>query len=290
MIQALPWWRKPAEYLALVRFSHTVFALPFAIASALWASQGLPSWRISLLILVAMITCRNAAMAFNRLMDIRIDALNPRTAKRHLPSGRLGKFEVWLFFAANAGIFVASAWALNPMAFALCLPTLAAACGYSLTKRFTSFSHFYLGFAIAISPAGAWVAVTGHVGWPSVWLAMALGSWITGFDIIYATQDESFDRRQGLHSMVVKLGVTGALRVAALAHCVTLAALAVFSHWGGLGWPFTLTLLLVAVGVVYLHRFRRSASLDALNQDFFLANAAISVVVLLGVIASLYLK
>lgn len=282
-------WKKPADFLSMVRFSHTVFALPFAIAAALWAAGGVPPWKVSAWILVAMVACRNAAMAFNRLIDARIDAMNPRTAKRHIPAGKLGRGEVWLFFAGNALAFEIAAWQLNGLALMLSLPTLAAACGYSLTKRFTSLSHFALGFAIAISPAGAWVAVTGQIGLPSVFLALALGTWIAGFDIIYATQDEAFDRKQGLHSMVVKLGVSGALRLAAFLHAFTVAALIAFAWLGHLGWPFAVALALVCLGLVYLHGFRRSASLEAVNHDFFLANAAISIVVLLGVMASLAL-
>ncbi len=283
-------WKKPSDFLGLVRFSHTVFALPFAIASALWAAGGLPPWKVSAWILVAMIACRNAAMAFNRVIDARIDALNPRTAKRHIPAGKLGRGEVWLFFVGNAIAFEIAAWQLNPLALWLSLPTLAAACGYSLTKRFTSYSHFALGFAIAISPAGAWVAVTGQIGLPSVYLALALGSWIAGFDIIYATQDEAFDRRQGLHSMVVKFGLEGALRLAAFLHAITMAAFIGFAWQGQLGWPFAVALVLVGLGLVYLHGFRRSASLDVINNDFFLANAGISIVILLGVMASLILR
>jgi len=287
MISHLPFWRKTQDFLSLVRFSHTVFALPFALASALWAAQGLPPGKISLLILVAMVTCRNAAMAFNRLLDARIDALNPRTAGRHLPSGRLGKREVWLFFAANALAFVAATYFLNTLALVLSLPTLVAVCGYSLAKRFTGLSHFMLGFAIAISPVGAWVAVTGAIGVPSLWLAAALGLWIAGFDIIYATQDEAFDRRQGLHSLVVRLGMGRALQAAALSHVLCLFALLAFGFFGHLPWPYGLAMALVAMGLVYLHFFRRSPSLDALNHDFFLANAGISLVVFVGIAASL---
>jgi 4-hydroxybenzoate polyprenyltransferase len=287
---AIPWWRKPAEYLALVRFSHTLFAMPFAIASALWAAQGLPSWCVSIWILLAMVTCRNAAMAFNRLVDARIDAKNPRTQGRHLPSGRLGRFEVWGFFLVNAAAFVVAAYALNPLAFALSVPTLAAVCAYSLTKRFTAYSHYVLGFAIAISPAGAWVAVTGQIGWPSVLLALALGTWIAGFDIIYATQDEAFDRKAGLHSVVVRFGLKGALRLAAVTHVLTFLALAAFAYATQQAWPFLAGLGLVAATLVYLHGFRRTASLEVMNNDFFLANVGISLCVLLGLIGSLWVQ
>lgn len=284
------WWRRPAEYLALVRFSHTLFALPFAVASAVWAAQGLPPWKVSLWILVAMVTCRNAAMAFNRLVDARIDAMNPRTQGRHLPSGRLGPGEVWFFFAVNAVAFVWSAYSLNKLAFVLSLPTLIAVCGYSLAKRFTAYSHYVLGFAIAISPVGAWVAVTGEIGLASILLALSLGTWIAGFDIIYATQDESFDKQAGLHSVVVRFGLKGALKLAAFTHVVTFLALGLFAAATQQAWPFYLALSLVGAALVYLHAFRRSASLEAMNHDFFLANVGISVFVLLGLVGSLWLK
>jgi 4-hydroxybenzoate polyprenyltransferase len=216
--------------------------------------------------------------------------LNPRTQGRHLPSGRLGKGEVWGFFCLNAVVFVAGTAALNRLALILSLPALIAVCVYSLTKRFTSYSHYALGFAIAISPVGAWVAVTGQIEWPSILLALGLGTWIAGFDIIYATQDEEFDRKQGLNSVVVRFGRKGALRLAALTHLLTLLALIAFSFYTHQAWPFQLGLTAVTLGLVYLHNFRRSASLDSLNHDFFVANAGISLVILVGLIGTLVIR
>lgn len=284
------------HYLSLVRFSHTLFALPFALASMLWAAGGMPSPRIFLLILACMVACRNAAMAFNRLADAAYDKENPRTARRHLPAGILSRAQVVGFLAANAAAFVAATWFLNRLAFVLAVPTLIAVCGYSLTKRFTSLSHFFLGMAIGISPVGAWIAVRGDAvadslsryQWPAeagapLLLCLALWLWIAGFDIIYATQDHEFDKARGLHSLVVRLGVPGALAMSKATHAVMWVCLAALGGYGGLGPAYWICLAAVAALLLYLHLFRRSASLDSLNQDFFLANIAMSVIVLIGI-------
>jgi 4-hydroxybenzoate polyprenyltransferase len=284
------------HYFALVRFSHTLFALPFALAAMLWAANGLPSGRIFLLILVCMVTCRNAAMAFNRLADAAFDKENPRTARRHLPTGVLSRAQVIGFLVANAAVFVITTWFVNRLAFALALPTLVAVCGYSLTKRFSSLSHFFLGLAIGISPVGAWIAVRGDSilsalaerRWPAdgaapLLLCLSLRLWIAGFDIIYATQDHEFDKARGLHSLVVRLGVASALTVSKATHLAMWLCLAALGWYGQLGLPYWTCLAAVAALLLYLHLFRRSASLDSLNQDFFLANIAVSVIVLIGI-------
>lgn len=274
------------DYLGLVRFSHTLFAMPFALASMIWAAEGLPSLRVFLLVVLAMVSCRNAAMAFNRLADADLDGENPRTARRHLPAGILSRRQVGVFLILNAAAFVAVTAFINTLAFALSLPALIAVCGYSLTKRFTSYSHFFLGLAIGISPVGAWIAVRGEFSWEPVLLGLALLLWIAGFDIIYATQDHAFDRKRGLHSMAVRLGVSGSLRLSKALHAAMFLVLAALGWKGGLGLPFHISLGLVALLLLYVHLFRRSASLDALNQDFFLANIAVSVCVMAGISAS----
>lgn len=279
-------WAQARNYLSLVRFSHTLFALPFAMASMVWAAQGLPGLRVFLLILGAMVTCRNAAMAFNRLVDARFDAENPRTARRHIPAGILSKGQVTAFFLLNAACFVGVAWFINLLAFALAVPALLAVCGYSLTKRFTAYSHFFLGLAIGISPVGAWIAVRGSFSWEPLLLCLALLLWIAGFDIIYATQDHDFDKRRGLHSMVVRFGVAGSLRASRYLHLAMWATLAALGWLGGLGSAFQVSLFVVAALLLYVHLFRKSASLDALNQDFFLANIAVSLCVMAGIAAN----
>jgi 4-hydroxybenzoate polyprenyltransferase len=278
----------PRHYLGLVRFSHTLFAMPFALASMIWAAHGLPSLRAFLLIVLCMVTCRNAAMAFNRLVDADIDKENPRTARRHIPAGILSRSQVLVFLILNAAVFVAATWFVNRLAFYLSLPALIAVCGYSLTKRFTSLSHFFLGLAIGISPVGAWIAVRGGFSWEPILLCLALLLWIAGFDIIYATQDHEFDRKTGLNSMVVKLGVPGALLLSKATHLAMWAVLAGLGWYGGLGTAFAAAMALVAGLLLYLHLFRRSASLDSLNQDFFLANIAVSFCVMAGIVANFF--
>jgi 4-hydroxybenzoate polyprenyltransferase len=283
-------FRNFKHYLGLVRFSHTLFAMPFALASMLWAAQGFPTARIFLLIVLCMITCRNAAMAFNRLVDADIDKENPRTARRHLPAGILSRAQVLGFLMANAAVFVAATWFVNRLAFALSLPALMAACGYSLTKRFTAYSHFFLGLAIGISPVGAWIAVRGAFAPEPILLCLALILWIAGFDIIYATQDYQFDKRRGLHSLVVKFGIPGSLWISKILHLAMWLVLAALGYWGGLGLAYRISLAAVAALLLYVHVFRRSASLDAMNQDFFLANIAVSFCVLAGIGASVIFR
>lgn len=284
----LAWTGRIRHYFALVRFSHTLFAMPFALASMVWAAGGLPSARVFALIVACMVTCRNAAMAFNRLVDAEFDKENPRTAKRHIPAGILSRGQVVAFFVLNAAGFVLAAAFINPLCFALSVPALVAVCGYSLTKRFTSWSHFFLGLAIGISPVGAWIAVRGGFSWEPLLLCLALLLWIAGFDIIYATQDHAFDKGKGLHSMVVRHGVPGALRISRLSHLAMWLVLLFLGWRGGLGLPFQVSLAVVAVLLLYVHIFRKSASLDALNQDFFLANIAVSICVMVGIGASIF--
>jgi len=279
---------KLSHFLSLVRFSHTLFALPFALAAMFWAARGWPGFKVFGLVLLCMVFCRNAAMAFNRLVDARIDAKNPRTARRHIPARVLGRGEVLFFFVANAVLFVAAAALLNTLAFALAVPALAAVCFYSLTKRFTHASHLFLGLAIGISPVGAWIAVQGAFSAEPLFLAAALMLWIAGFDIIYATQDEGFDRSEGLHSAVVRYGKKGALRLSAALHAAMVIVLLLIELLFGLGWPYRVSLCIASALIFYLHLFRRSDSLDALNQDFFLANIMISVVIFLGLTIAVF--
>jgi 4-hydroxybenzoate polyprenyltransferase len=278
------------HYLALVRFSHTLFAMPFALAAMVWAAQGWPGFRIFALIVLCMVFCRNAAMAFNRVADAAFDARNPRTANRHIPAGVLSRRGVILFFLANAALFIVSTWFLNTLAFVLSVPALLAVCFYSLTKRFTSWSHLFLGLAIGISPGAAWIATRGDLGFEAILLSLALLFWIAGFDIIYATQDEAFDRKAGLNSVAVRFGNAGALRVSRFLHVLMLLCLFALEVHFGLGWPFRAALAITAGLLAYLHFFRRSASLDDLNQDFFQANIAISLVICAGITTSVFLN
>ena len=269
-----------SRVLRFVRFSHTVFALPFALGSMLVAARSVPSARTIGLILLCMVLARTAAMVFNRLADWRIDQRNPRTAERHMLISRV--VAIVLLVICSSG-FVATTWWINRLCFWLSPVALALVFFYSLTKRFTAFSHFFLGLALAVSPVGAWLAVTGSFALPPLVLALAVLLWVAGFDLIYATQDHEFDRREGLHSLVVKLGVEGSLRVAQWLHWTMLAALGAFGWFAGLGTVFAWTLGMIAAALVFEHWSAGKRDLAAINRAFFSSNAFVGVVFVLGV-------
>jgi 4-hydroxybenzoate polyprenyltransferase len=286
-------WR---HYLGLIRFSHTLFALPFAaLATVMALVTPLPSgtsptfrWRDLLGILLCMVFARSAAMAFNRLVDAEIDARNPRTARRHLPAGILSRSEVWSFTLSCAALFVISTALFLPNVVPLwgAIPVLLFLGGYSLAKRFTAAAHLWLGVALSLSPVCVWVAIRGSesVLTPSDWisplvLAAAVAAWVTGFDIIYACQDAEYDSRVGLHSVPAWLGIAAALRVAAACHAVMLVLLATLplaARQAGMGWPFLIALGVVALLVLRQHALVRPDDLAQVNQAFFDTNAAIS--------------
>jgi 4-hydroxybenzoate polyprenyltransferase len=212
-------------YFSFVRFSHSVFALPFALAGALLASRHQPitsavvGW-----ILVAMVAARSAAMGFNRLVDARYDGLNPRTAMREIPRGAMTQTEAALFVAVASALFVAAAWQLNPICLALSPVALAIVFWYSLAKRFTSYTQLFLGLAMAVAPVGGWLAVGGRGGAEPWLLALAIGTWVGGFDVLYACQDLDFDRAHGLRSIPVRFGVPAALAISRAMHVITVVS------------------------------------------------------------------
>jgi 4-hydroxybenzoate polyprenyltransferase len=284
------------EYLDLVKFSHTLFALPFALLGAALAAHGPEGWmgrpRDWLGILLCMASARTAAMAFNRLVDRRIDALNPRTASRHLPRGRLASGPVAAFTAVASLGFVASTLLFMPNVWpiALSIPVLLWLLGYSFAKRFTSLAHVWLGLALAFAPVCAWVAFRGSIGWPPILLGLAVMTWVTGFDVIYACQDEAFDRSHGLHSIPGRMGTRGALRFAAACHAATVLTLVGL----GLVYPFG-TIWFVGVAVVavllfYEHAIVRPDDLSRVNVAFFQVNVAISLGLLAVGVADLILS
>lgn len=252
------------------------------------AAGGIPGWRVFVAILVCMATARNSAMAFNRLIDAKWDAENPRTAKRHLPSGKLSPKGVKGFIAVNGMLFVASAATLNMLAFVCALPVWLFLLSYSYWKRFSWACHIFLGIAIGLSPLGAWIAVRGEFAlFPSL-LGTLLALWITGFDIIYATQDEAKDREMGLHSIPVQFGRDGAVRIALRFHIAMIVLWIGMGFLFSLSWPWWVGASLTAIILLYIHKFRRSSDLDSLNQDFFLANIAISVVCFIALAAIVF--
>jgi 4-hydroxybenzoate polyprenyltransferase len=264
-------------YGRMIKFSHSVFALPFALASAAVAANGRVPWRELPWIVLAMIGARSAAMGFNRLADQAIDARNPRTAGRELPSGAISLRAAWALTLAASLVFLAAAAALGPLCLALAPVALAILFAYSLTKRFTALCHLFLGLAIAGGPAGAWIAVRGDFGWTPGLLMLAVGCWIAGFDILYALADRDFDRASGLHSIPARLGVTGSLIVSALLHGVTVATLFALARTAGLGVPYLAGVAVVTVLLVYEHAIVRPNDLSRLNIAFFNLNGYVSV-------------
>lgn len=265
--------------LEMIKFEHTLFALPFAFLGMVLAAEGWPSWRTVAWIVVAMVGARSAAMGFNRLVDREIDAANPRTRTRALPAGLISKTGVVLFVLASVALFELAAVMLNPLVVWLSPLALLIVLGYSFTKRFTWLSHLVLGLGLGCAPIGAWVAVRGELSAPPFVLAGAVMLWVGGFDILYALQDEGFDRQAGLYSIPSRFGTRPALWLSGLFHLGTLALLAVLpwlyppglgvAYW--VGWGGCLALL------AYQHWIVRPGDLSRLNAAFFTANGALSV-------------
>jgi len=253
----------------MIRFSHTVFALPFALTSAALAAQrgGIRAGQV-LWIVVAMVGARSAAMGFNRLADHAIDARNPRTAGRELPKGVLSRGEVWVFVLGSAAALVLAAGMLNPLCLALSPVALVIVFGYSYTKRFTALSHLVLGLALAVAPVGAWLAIRGSFHPVPIVLALAVLAWVAGFDTIYACQDAELDRQQGLFSLPARLGVPGALRVARGLHALS-AALLTSLYWLAPLHPLYLAGAAGVAGLlVYEHSLVRATDLSRVMQAF----------------------
>jgi 4-hydroxybenzoate polyprenyltransferase len=270
------------RFLRLIRFSHTVFALPFSIGALLVATHGRPSPRLLGLVLLCMVFARTAAMLFNRLADWELDQRNPRTAMRHRLVSRPAAA---LALVASSAAFVVCA-AINHMTFVLSPVALGIIFFYSLTKRFTATSHFFLGLALAVAPAGAWIAATGRLAFAPLLLGAGVIAWVAGFDLIYATQDLEFDRRQGLRSLVVRLGIARSLRLAQLLHLAMFAALLAFGFAASLGAIYFAGMALVAGALVYEHRSAARLDLAGINRAFFQSNAFVSAVFLGSVIAA----
>jgi 4-hydroxybenzoate polyprenyltransferase len=262
----------------MVKFEHTLFALPFAMAAAAIAARGtgLSVARIAGIV-IAMAGARTAAMGFNRIVDRHIDAKNPRTASRELPTGAISLRAAWTLTLVATAVFIGAAAALGPLCLALAPVALVFLFGYSLTKRFTALCHLVLGFAIAGGPAGAWIAVRGDFGWAPGLLMLAVGCWIAGFDVLYALADRDFDRRAGLHSIPALLGVRGALVASAGLHLVTVAALAALAPIAGLGAAYVVGVFVVTALLAYEHAIVRPDDLSRLNVAFFTLNGYVSV-------------
>jgi 4-hydroxybenzoate polyprenyltransferase len=271
----------------MIKFVHTLFALPFALLATMLAARayplpGFPGWRPLLLILACMVTARSAAMAFNRLADRDIDAANPRTAGRELPTGRLSPAWVRLFTMVSATLFVICAFLLNPLAGGLSGPVLLVILAYSHSKRFFAGSHFMLGLSLAFAPIGAWVAVLGTLAGAPWFLATAVILWVAGFDIIYSCQDIDFDRKTGLRSLSARFGAGRALTLAALCHLGALATLVLFDLRHGFGLVFHAGLLLASLLLYWEHRIVRGGDLRRIDLAFFKINSAVGMVIFLA--------
>ena len=296
-------WARLRLWAEFVTFSHTVFALPFALAAMAVAARdtrGWPGWRTFLLILAAMVSARTCAMSFNRIVDRQFDAANPRTAHRPLPAGRISLAGAWTLWALGAAGLIAASAGLNRTCLWLSPVALVVICGYSLTKRFTDYTHFFLGAALALAPLGAWIAVTGgldflperdggvslrHSAVLPLVLAAAVVFWLVGFDIIYALQDYEFDRRYGLHSLVVRWGPRNALRAAFLAHVLMWLLLGVFGLLAGFRVAYLVGQIVILGCLLLEHWLAWRRSLKWVHVAFFRLNALISVVFLVAVLA-----
>lgn len=273
--------RKITVFLEMIKFSHTIFALPFALTGALLAARGLPAWQQLFWIVLAMVGARTAAMGLNRLIDAEIDARNPRTAGRAIPAGLIGKGATALFIALSLALLLAAAARLNPLCLKLAPVAVFFLVLYSFCKRFTALAHVVLGICLAAAPIGAWIAIRGTVELPALILGGIVLFWVAGFDILYALQDLEFDRSAGLHSIPVALGVNGSLWAARLFHLVMLGLLTSLPAVMGLGTIFLAGVGIVTLMLAYEHWLLRAGDLSKLDAAFFNMNGYISVAVLL---------
>ena len=262
----------------MIKWEHSIFALPFALCGAMLAAGGLPAWRQLVWIVVAMVSARSAAMAFNRLADASIDAANPRTATRALPIGQLTSSFVSMFVVISCGVFILAASQLNRLTLVLSPAALAIVLLYSYTKRFTRWSHLVLGFALGIAPGAAWIAVRGSLDPRILLLTAAVTFWVSGFDVIYACQDHDYDSSHGLHSLPRYCGIRNALRIARLFHLLMIGLLIALIVTFGLGKLAMVGVVVVAALLLYEHALVRHDDLSKLNAAFFTMNGVISVV------------
>jgi 4-hydroxybenzoate polyprenyltransferase len=271
--------------LEMIKFEHSVFALPFALTGALLAARakqhGWPTLRQILWIVVAMVAARSAAMTINRIADLRYDKENPRTKMRALATGALSVSFAWVFTLIAVVVFFLAAWQLNPLALKLAPLAIAILFFYSFTKRFTSWSHLFLGFALGISPAAAWIAITGSLDWRMLILCAAVTLWVGGFDVLYACQDIEFDQQSGLFSVPKRFGVANALWIARVMHVAVVLLLAWLAASFGLPWPAWAGIVVVAALLAYEHSLLKANDLSKLNAAFFTVNGYISMLFLL---------
>ena len=280
-------------YASFVRFSHSVFALPFALTGALLALHRSGAWSASVAgwrvwwIVVAMVAARSAAMGFNRLADARHDALNPRTSMRELPRGVMTAREATVFVAVASLLFVFAAWKLGPLCFALSPVALAIVFWYSLAKRYTSYTQLFLGLAMAVAPVGGWLAAGGRGGWEPWLLGLAIGTWVAGFDVLYACQDLTFDRAHGLRSIPVRFGIGVSLTISRVMHVITVICLAALAPVAALGWVYVAGVIGVALLLVYEQSLVSEHDLSQVKRAFDL-NGYVGILYLMCTAAAIY--
>lgn len=280
--------KRLAVYLSFVRFSHSVFALPFALAGALLAAQHVAvTWPVIAWILVAMVAARSSAMGFNRLVDAHFDALNPRTANRELPRGTMTRREAIVFVSAASVVFVFAASRLNALCLLLSPVALGIVFWYSLAKRYTTWTQLFLGLAMAVAPVGGWLAVGGRAGWEPWLLALAIGAWVGGFDVLYACQDIDFDRAHQLRSIPARFGVPASLVVSRAMHVLTIGCLLALSLFAPLGGLYIGGVVLVAALLVYEQSLVSADDLSQVKRAFDL-NGYVGIVYFLVLAASIY--
>ena len=284
-----------ATYASFVRFSHSVFALPFALTGALLALHRVSDWSVAnvgwrlVWIVVAMVAARSAAMGFNRLVDAHYDALNPRTASRELPRGLMTRGEAAAFVLASSAVFVFAAWKLGTLCFVLSPVALAIVFWYSVAKRFTTYTQLFLGLAMAVAPVGGWLAAGGRGGWEPWLLGLAIGTWVGGFDVLYACQDLEFDRAHGLRSIPVRFGVARSLRISRLMHVVTVACLSALAAVADLGPVYLAGVAGVAVLLVYEQSLVSEHDLSQVKRAFDL-NGYVGILYLVSTAAAIYVR
>ena len=284
-------WQKIKTYGEMIKFSHTIFALPFALAAVILANREKPiTFWMLFWILIAMASARSAAMGFNRLADHKFDTLNPRTANRALPRGIISRKSTIMFVAVSSFLFILSAAALNELCFYLSFPVLLVLFGYSYTKRFTQWSHLFLGFSIGLAPLGAWLAVTGTFSWKILLLSVALMTYIAGFDILYSCQDIDFDRKTGLFSLPANKGPNFALRVSCLLHFLTFFSLVTLYIVFQLKGIYLVFLAAIGILLVIEHILVNPKDFSKVNIAFFHVNSIISILILGAILADEILR
>lgn len=282
------------DFLELIKFEHTVFALPFAYLGMLLAAEGWPTWEQFLWITIAMASARTLAMGFNRIADRWIDSRNPRTANRPLVKGTISLKTAWAGTLLAGGILAVAAWQLGPFTLLLLPGAILFLIGYSFTKRFTWMSHFILGFTDGLAPVGAWAAIRASLftyeDLPAWILLGVVTFWIAGFDLIYACQDIEIDRQEGLQSIPARFGISVALKLSSISHVITVLLLVILGLFSNLGWPYWIGLVIVAVLLVWEHRMVHPNDLTNIDMAFFNINSYISVTLFLAILTAIYIK